>query len=466
MNPRSGTWPAVRLSGMRGNGLRSGRVDVRADLAAMVGLILIFNGFAGGVSADTLAEVSPTNILVNPSFEQGSGNSAVAWQSALRGRAQCFVAGSDKARTGSRCIATRGTFTGPGTVSGWYLSGGTVELINPVGDGTNEFLAVAAGENYLRITDDPALGWDATYARTWVTRTTIKANRMYRLRFSYGKSSFPAKTWTRMGVFLAGCPTVGSFTNCIAFANPYSVSWSGAPGWKTYEYSEKVLPGDPRIGMYIGLQLEGHTLGAANAYYFDKVEISEEPLTITTADGSGADAYLQESLPTSNFGTAHDLIAWGDPAHMYKGYVRFDLSRIGYIELASLTCTTIDGQFAPGTTLWGLIDGDAGEFWPELTTGWNNAPANDTSDATNFLPNATFLGVFENIDNVAGGTGEFSGDALKDFLNADTDGLATLMFASPNGFTYLASKDNTNGFAPPTLVVTAGPQAGMALIVL
>ena len=95
------------------------------------------------------------------SFEQGSGNSAVAWEGVLRGRAQCFVAGADEARTGSRCIATRGTFAGPGTVSGWYLSGGTAELINPAGDGSTEGLAVDAGENCLRISDDPAAGWDA-----------------------------------------------------------------------------------------------------------------------------------------------------------------------------------------------------------------------------------------------------------------------------------------------------------------
>ena len=96
--------------------------------------------------------------------------------------------------------------------------------------------------------------------------------------------------------------------------------------------------------MYIGLQLEGHTLNATDTYYFDEVDIAETPLDITTAEGSGADTYVQEALPT--------------------------------------------------------------------------------------------------------------------------DGLATLMFASPNGFTYFATKENTNGFAPPVLAVTVGPSLATALVVL
>lgn len=187
--------------------------------------------------------------------------------------------------------------------------------------------------------------------------------------------------------------------------------------------------------------------------------------SITTADGSGADTYVQESAPGTNHGAEDNVIAWTN-AGSYKVYVRFDLSAVtGSSAGARLICTTIDGQFKPATTVWGLDDGDAGESWGESTITWNNAPANDTSDATNFLGNATFLGVFGSIENVAGGTGDFSGDALRDFLNADTDGRATFMFASPNGFTYLAPKERADVTqAPPTLVVTASPPPGIFLI--
>ena len=177
------------------------------------------------------------------------------------------------------------------------------------------------------------------------------------------------------------------------------------------------------------------------------------PFDITTADGNGADTYVDTALYLYH-GAEDNMIAWGDAGNNMKIYVRFDLASITRsLADATLTCTTIDGQFRTATTLWGLNDGDAGETWDEHATAAPEAPANDQTDGTNFLANATYLGVFGNIGAGAGATGDFSGAALKNFLDADTDGLATLMFASPNGFTYLASKENTNGFAPPTLTV-------------
>ena len=193
-------------------------------------------------------------------------------------------------------------------------------------------------------------------------------------------------------------------------------------------------------------------------------------LVITTADGVGADANVTTEAsgaavgPDGNLGDADNLVIWDFTAEVeelrYKAYARFDLSPIvDTIALAKLTFTTIDGQFAAGTTIWSLNDGDAGELWEEMEITWNNAPANDLVSATEFLANATFLGEFENISNVAGGTGDFSGAALTDFLNADTDGVATLMFASPNGFTYIAPKEHLT-LDPPTLTVEVGSIAG------
>ena len=188
-------------------------------------------------------------------------------------------------------------------------------------------------------------------------------------------------------------------------------------------------------------------------------------LFITTADGSGADTWVQQTATGGNYGSLDNMIVWTGSGS-YKGYVRFDLSAYKTdVEAARLILTTIDGQFWPGTTIWGLNDGDAGESWGELTTTWDNAPANDTGDATNFLGSATYLGVFGNINNVAGGTGDFSSDGLKDFLNADTDGQVTFMFASPNGFTYLAPKEHAT-LAPPTLFVRVGPVTAWGSIVL
>ena len=200
------------------------------------------------------------------------------------------------------------------------------------------------------------------------------------------------------------------------------------------------------------------------------------PFDITTGDGNGADTYVQNGVPTGNYGADDHMIVWDyNPTAdlRYKGYVRFDLSAIAQpLSSATLTCTTMDGQFPPDTTIWGLDDADAGELWDELGINWNNAPANDTSTPAGFLGNATYLGVFGNITNVAGGTGDFSGASLVNFLNADTDGVATLMFGSPgetldpptNGFAYWATKENTV-HAPPTLTVEEIPEpATLSLI--
>ena len=200
------------------------------------------------------------------------------------------------------------------------------------------------------------------------------------------------------------------------------------------------------------------------------------PFDITTADGNGADTYVNNGEPDVNHSADNHMIVWDyNPTAdlRYKGYVRFDLSAIAQpLSSATLTCTTMDGQFPPDTTIWGLNDGDAGELWVEADLTWNNAPANDTSTPAGFLSNATYLGVFGNITNAAGGTGDFSADALKDFLNADNDGVATFMFGSPgetldpptNGFAYWATKENTV-HAPPTLTVEEIPEpATLSLI--
>ena len=191
------------------------------------------------------------------------------------------------------------------------------------------------------------------------------------------------------------------------------------------------------------------------------------PFEISTGDGlNGADTYVSNYdntgtggsiSPDTNFGANDHMIAWDFTEDArYKIYVRFDLSSVTRpLASATLTATTIDGQFAAGTTVWGLNDGDAGEFWDEMTISWNNAPANDMASGTGFLPNATYLGSFANISNVAGGTGDLSSVALTNFLDADTNNAVTLMFASASGFTYLAAKENAT-FLPPTLTLEQG----------
>ena len=179
------------------------------------------------------------------------------------------------------------------------------------------------------------------------------------------------------------------------------------------------------------------------------------PFDVTTGDiaspvAHGADTFVNNSEADINHGAETLMIAWDwwNPGPeewlWYKTYVRFAYDfnpempdgSTEPLTSATLTCTTLDGQFPPGTTIWGLDDGDPGENWDELGITWNNAPANDTA-GNGLLSNATYLGEFNSPElqypdpAAAGGTGDFSGDALKDFLNADTNSLATLMILSP-----------------------------------
>ena len=191
-----------------------------------------------------------------------------------------------------------------------------------------------------------------------------------------------------------------------------------------------------------------------------------------------ADSYVNNQQGDVNHSADDHVIAWDwfnpGPGQWleYKAYMRFDLSTLTLpLDTARLILTTIDGQFPPGTSLWGLNDGDPGEAWVEADITWNNAPANDTAgDHPNgLLSNATYLGDFTNIEQgVAGGTGDFSGVTLKDFVNADTDGLATFIVLSPgetleppnNGFVYIATKEHAELDAPILTDVVGGDCLG------
>ena len=201
-------------------------------------------------------------------------------------------------------------------------------------------------------------------------------------------------------------------------------------------------------------------------------------IDITTADGNGADTYVQNRWLDDNHSVEHDMIGWDwwyeDEGRMlwYKMYFRFDVSSLTLPLTTNfkLTCATGDGQFPRGTSVWGLNDGDPGESWVEEELTWNNAPANDTTSYA-LLSNATSLGDFNTPrlqypdPDAMGGTGDLCGDALNDFVNADTDGLVTFIILSPgetgegdtyhNGFVFLVTKENTK-YAHPTLTTDAG----------
>ncbi len=125
---------------------------------------------------------------------------------------------------------------------------------------------------------------------------------------------------------------------------------------------------------------------------------------ITTAQGDGADTFIQLGSAGSNFGAAGQVVIKdaGGSGTTRKGYLRFDLSaETGAFLDAELLLDVVlnnsSGANPPPNEytvrVYGLNDGHPDEGWGESTITWNNAPANVTSN--NLIgEGATFLGRF------------------------------------------------------------------------
>lgn len=225
--------------------------------------------------------------------------------------------------------------------------------------------------------------------------------------------------------------------------------------------------------------------------------------SITTAMGSGTDAYIFSGKPdtvqanTGDLAVKNDGNETGDPWSR-KAYLRFDLSKLlpgteNHIASSSLALT-YDGNSAGGLTgftnnifsyeLFGLKNGQPADgkptqlgSWTTSEITWDNAPANTTTDGLTFtsadvvdLGSATIA-----TTATAGAKLTFSSSALTSFLNSDTNGLVTLMIArntnsaKNNGYFDFASSTNANASYAPTLDVSAAaplPSAAASLALL
>ena len=221
--------------------------------------------------------------------------------------------------------------------------------------------------------------------------------------------------------------------------------------------------------------------------------------TITTADGDGADSFVQLGNATTNYGNSTTLTVKDSSSGTTtrKIYLRFDL---GSTPLAGLTNTLLDlivtGHDNGGSTLqnitvelWGLNDAASGQDWIEGNGGtdnspageivWNNAPANVTSN-NSLTSDATKLASIVVTPSVAIGdtvtisnADSTSADAFLNFIKADTDGVVTLILRrlggnSANNLSF-ASKENATYDAPTLTLLVPTPAAlpaGLALMAL
>lgn len=199
---------------------------------------------------------------------------------------------------------------------------------------------------------------------------------------------------------------------------------------------------------------------------------------ITTDDGLGADARVRRSQSTANYGSESFVAVQNSTTtNARKTYLRFDLSLLGGLDViaAELQLTpTNDFPVGTGLTidLFGLNNLNSGESWSEAgTTGitWGNAPANNTGSNTLVTSDATSLGSFVFTSDFEDGVPiSFSSTAIRDFINADTNGVVTFILTGPQpagamNYTF-ASKENVDGDQFPTLQVSPVPEPSSFLI--
>ena len=213
------------------------------------------------------------------------------------------------------------------------------------------------------------------------------------------------------------------------------------------------------------------------------VHSENQTIQISTAVGRGQDACIQRRLPNdalhssatllllkTSFGerTAKERYAKG---YDRRAYLRFDLSRIDEheveaVDLALHFAATGFGFASrlPEATfaVHGLAD-DQLDDWAERDLNWENAPGNNGGSAKVGDELGVFLGRFVVPQGQASGVFGVRGQPLRDLIEADTNGLLTLVVVRETASVRVGGL--VHGFAshrhpelpPPTLrVITKG----------
>jgi len=202
-------------------------------------------------------------------------------------------------------------------------------------------------------------------------------------------------------------------------------------------------------------------------------------IRITTADGMGEEATVHRDLeakPKNDAST--DLVLIKNPYQGFEGYSRkgyfsFDLSGLPPAEISSarfvLTLLPSGIGFASKVgdctfVVYCLVDEEL-ENWSTETLTWQNAPANlDRADEVS-PQQAQEVGRFEVGRGVQHGQVFVEGNAITEFLNADTNNKVTFIVvretseSEPGGLVHgFASSSNALG-SPPALLLELGPES-------
>lgn len=235
------------------------------------------------------------------------------------------------------------------------------------------------------------------------------------------------------------------------------------------------------------------TTAQVNVYVYEKSITTEDHDGDGVPSGNGADATIVARGGTDlNYGGEPGVSIRNSSSGFHrKGLIRFDLSTVDtdivdaglQLEIATTNTGLIDDWTY---NVFGLVessdygDGKLDEFWAEGTKNgeapdglgitYRNAPGNGSGgggvyDSINGTGGGVvdsltvFLGTFQIRDGIREII-EFRSDALKQFLNDDTNGIATLIITRVDGSNNViafSSKENTS-FIAPTLNFTLSPK--------
>ena len=196
---------------------------------------------------------------------------------------------------------------------------------------------------------------------------------------------------------------------------------------------------------------------------------------LTTAFGRGRDTWIQSSSHRAS--GRETFLRVKHTSHSdaleRRAYFAFDLAKIsGRIAEAELVLHLEPSDLGYASlvpdavfTVHGLTD-EAEDDWEEEALTWQNAPAHSSDPAHHTLPDparAQLLGRFTVVQGRQTGAITLASPALADFLQADTNGLVTLILCretdelARNGLAHaFASKENPRN-PPPTLRLRTTP---------
>ncbi|OAB47599.1 DUF7594 domain-containing protein [Paenibacillus antarcticus] len=164
--------------------------------------------------------------------------------------------------------------------------------------------------------------------------------------------------------------------------------------------------------------------------------LASTTITLSPSD----DSYVQQSNPTSNYGTTTSLIIKNDPTASRSAFLKFNLTGTAGITSAKLR---VYGSASFNTTLSAYPTSDN---WTQSSITWNNKPATGISVGSVSMSNTS---TYYEIDVTSYVTAESTGDVIASFMLQESAGKYT---------TFNSNENTTN--KPQLIVISSGVDTG------